>query len=178
MEPLAFSHRQFAYRNAIHPTSGMTWTKISGQSCRHSVTFFKLTSAQFSCLKLGANCHGIFEDRCDGHTFSLCEARHFSTTRSVGCVYKPTIEQSKAFKAITGTALKAAVREYLSCCPNGDCAETSTLKIDNESCDTTIQVLIRPLAQSRVHEKPNIHVAALELAVHLSLWYICIYINI
>ena len=128
-----------------HPSSGMTWTKMSDQWCRRGATFVKLALAQASCLKLGTSCHGVYDERCDERRFSLCDGIHFSVPQSTGCLYKPTTGLSTAFEPMTGTELKSAVHEYLSDYPTGNCAEKkhhageSTTTSVYESYDKTSQ---------------------------------------
>ena len=108
-----------------HLSPGMsTWTKMKNLWCKHGGTFKNLAQAQFACLTLGSNCHGVYDDHCDGHGEAhVCKASSFSTSNSGGCVYKQTTESPTVFKPTTSVTLKRAVREYLDVSPNNNCPD-------------------------------------------------------
>ena len=112
----------FTSHERVHchnPSSGVQWTKVRNAWCQTSgPVFSSLVRAQTACLKLGSNCHGVYDARCNGRgDLHVCKTSSVSSPSSRGCVYTPTTISSTVFKPTTSAALKGAVRTYLQASP-------------------------------------------------------------
>ena len=102
-----------------HVSSGMsTWIVAKNLWCKRGGTFKNLRQAQAACLTLGSNCHGVYDDGCDGHgELHVCKTSSVLNPSSRSCVYMPTTVSSSVLKPASSAALKGAVRTYLQASP-------------------------------------------------------------
>ena len=102
-----------------HVSSGMsTWIVARNLWCKRGGTFKNLRQAQAACLTLGSNCHGVYDDGCDGHgELHVCKTSSVLNPSGRSCVYMPTTFSSTVFKPSTSATLKSAVRTYVQDSP-------------------------------------------------------------